>query len=81
MTNSLFLCFCLQGIQYRLRGGDFYGNVEIQRYGLWGSVCSKYGWDDAAARVACRYMYSVNMTTHTRLYKYSAAELFSLNKT
>ena len=40
-------------IHIELKGGSYYGDVQVRRYGVSGSMCDE-GWDDNDATVLCR---------------------------
>lgn len=57
-TGSTDLCV-------RLPLSSYYGPVSVQRYGLWGHVCSA-GFGNEAAMVACRELsYTSGVAVHT----------------
>ena len=42
-------------IRMTMKGGSYFGNVDVLRYGVTGSICDE-GWDDKDATVLCRTM-------------------------
>lgn len=45
--------FYILAVQVTRPSGIFFGNVEVQRYGIWGSICD-VGWDNRDAQVVCK---------------------------
>ncbi|KAL4227453.1 CD5 molecule-like [Mactra antiquata] len=48
-----------EGLEVRIQDNTLYGNVEVNRYGVWGSVCD-VGWDHIDARVLCKQLGFLN---------------------
>jgi hypothetical protein len=51
----LRLFSCADVIPIRLSPGPFRGRVEVQHFGLWGTVCDD-DFDQQAAEVVCRQL-------------------------
>ena len=54
MSTESVVCI-FQGLQVKVKDGRYYGDVEVVRYGLFGSMCDA-GWNDTDATVLCRSM-------------------------
>lgn len=53
--------FCFTDLKVSLSDGRYFGNIEVTRYGVTGSVCD-VGWDDKDADVLCRELgFKVNI--------------------
>ena len=46
---------CITG-SIRLRGGAYYGLVQVCIGGVWGSVCRNKYWDNNDASVICKHL-------------------------
>ena len=51
----LNVCITHTDLQVRIPANTFFGDVEVERYGVWGSVCDT-SWNDADAKVVCNQL-------------------------
>ena len=59
----LNVCITHTDLQVRIPANTFFGDVEVERYGVWGSVCDT-SWNDADAKVVCNQLDSLREMLH-----------------
>ena len=77
LYNLISFPYLFIDLKVSIADGRYFGNVEVTRYGVTGSVCD-VGWDDKDAEVLCKELGFTVSFFHTLLisYLFSSSKLF-----